>query len=51
MSGGCFANKVHLDEDKSLIVPTTGFNVIHQLAHLHVHLMGGGVGHRQLMDF
>lgn len=51
MSGICFSNKVRFVEGMSLVVPTTGFNVIHQLAHLHVHLMGGGVGLRQLMDF
>lgn len=51
LSGACFSNSVCLAGGRSLIVPTTGFNVIHQLAHLHVHLMGGGVGLRQLMDF
>lgn len=51
MSDDCFVNSVRLSDDMSIVVPTTGFNVIHQLAHLQVHLMGGGVGLRQLMDF
>lgn len=43
----CFENKNEL----GFSTPTTEFNIIHQLVHIHHHLFYEGVGLRQLMDY
>lgn len=48
-----FANKVYLHENENswIVAPTTEFNLVHQLAHIHLHLFTEGIGMRQLMDY
>lgn len=52
-----FANRVCLNENKDengnlwIVAPTIGFNIVHQLAHIHLHLFTEGIGMRQLMDY
>ena len=54
----CFENKIILskesvelrDEVLEITAPTTEFNLVHQIAHIHLHLFTEGVGMRQLMD-
>ena len=48
-----FANKVYLYENENswIVAPTTEFNLVHQLAHIHLHLFTEGIGMRQLMDY
>lgn len=48
-----FSNSLILDKEKklSIVVPTTEFNLVHQLAHIHLHLFTEGIGMRQLMDY
>ena len=47
-----FDNKIALPNDVGLInVPTTEFNLVHQMVHIYHHLMTEGVGMRQLMDY
>ncbi|MCM1372609.1 MAG: nucleotidyltransferase family protein [Bacteroides sp.] len=47
-----FDNKVVLSNCAgSINVPTTEFNLVHQLTHIHLHLFTEGIGMRQLMDY
>ena len=58
-AGACFNHHVSLQtynkdgEVKILdaIVTTLSFNLVHQLAHIHLHLFTEGVGLRQVMDY
>lgn len=56
----CFANRIKLSAvdstsspTKSLEItaPTMEFNLVHQMAHIHLHLFTEGVGMRQLVDY
>ena len=55
----CFSHQVKLltlDKDgnevwKTAAVTTIPFNLVHQLAHIHLHLFTEGVGLRQVMDY
>lgn len=48
----CFANRIKLNaEGAEIAVPTSTFNIIHQLAHIRLHLFTEGIGMRQLMDY
>lgn len=51
----CYENKVDLEIEGgktiSTYVTTTRFNVIHQLAHIYIHLLTEGIGMRQLIDY
>lgn len=48
----CFNNKVTLPKDVGTItVPTPKFNIIHQMAHIYLHLFTEGIGLRQVMDY
>ena len=48
----CFENKIALPNGVGEIsVPTTVFNLVHQMVHIYHHLLIGGVGMRQLMDY
>lgn len=48
-----FENSVLLDKEKGLQIkaPTNAFNLVHQLVHIYLHFITGGVGLRQLMDY
>lgn len=48
-----FNNEVILDEEKGLKIcaPTNLFNLVHQLVHIYLHFMTGGIGLRQIMDY
>lgn len=49
-----FENRVRLgdkDDRLEICAPTTEFNLVHQLSHIHLHLFTEGVGLRQLMDY
>lgn len=47
-----FDNIVALPNDAGYIsVPTTEFNLVHQMVHIYHHLITEGVGMRQLMDY
>lgn len=46
------SNIVSLPDDAGEIaVPTTAFNVIYQLTHLHHHFFDEGIGMRQIIDY
>lgn len=47
----CFANRISLGEGLTICAPTMEFNLVHQLAHIHLHLFTEGIGMRQLMDY
>lgn len=48
----CLENKIVLSNGAGEIaVPTTTFNLVHQMVHIYHHLLIGGVGMRQLMDY
>lgn len=51
----CFNNTISLptDDDSQVetIVTTIRFNLIHQLAHIRLHLFTEGIGIRQLIDY
>lgn len=48
----CFENKIALPNGVGEIaVPTTTFNLVHQMVHIYHHLLIGDVGMRQLMDY
>ena len=48
----CFENKIALPNGVGEIAaPTTTFNLVHQMVHIYHHLLIGGVGLRQLMDY
>lgn len=48
----CFENKIALlNGVGEIAVPTTTFNLVHQMVHIYHHLLIGGVGMRQLMDY
>lgn len=48
----CFKNKLALPNSSDEIsVPTSVFNLVHQMVHIYHHLLIGGVGLRQLMDY
>lgn len=50
----CFANRILLKEGGEKLeisAPTMEFNLVHQLAHIHLHLFTEGIGMRQLMDY
>lgn len=38
-------------EPLTIVAPTSKFNLVHQLVHIHHHLFYEGVGMRQLMDY
>lgn len=48
-----FENTVLLDKEKGLQItaPTNAFNLVHQLVHIYLHFITGGVGLRQWMDY
>lgn len=49
-----FANRIGLevrDERLEICAPIVEFNLVHQLAHIHLHLFTEGIGMRQLMDY
>lgn len=55
-----FNNKVSLgskefqkvsDGSLEIKAPTNAFNLVHQLVHIYLHFITGGVGLRQLMDY
>lgn len=55
----CFKNRVKLlttDKDgkeiwREAVITTIPFNLVHQLAHIHLHLLTEGIGLRQVMDY
>ena len=55
----CFANRVQLlttnregeEAWKDAVITTIPFNIVHQLAHILLHLFSEGVGLRQVMDY
>lgn len=48
----CFENKIALANGVGEIaVPTTTFNLVHQMVHIAHHLYTDGIGFRQLMDY
>ena len=48
----CFENKIALPNGVGEIaVPTTTFNLVHQMVHIAYHLYTDGIGFRQLMDY
>ena len=48
-----FENTVLLDKEKGLQITATtnAFNLVHQLVHIYLHFITGGVGLRQWMDY
>lgn len=47
----CFENKIALPNGVGeIVVPTTTFNLVHQMVHIAHHLYTDGIGFRQLMD-
>lgn len=46
-----FDHRAILPDGKRLVVPTTEFNLVYQLVHIYRHLLGEGIGLRQLMDY
>ncbi len=46
-----FANKIPLDDEQSINVPTLAFNRIFILLHIYRHLFAEGVGLRQILDY
>ncbi len=47
-----FNNKENLPEEAGEIcVPTIDFNLIFQLSHLYKHIIAGGIGFRQIIDY
>lgn len=51
MEEACFAKRIILPGGGEICSPTIEFNLIHQLAHIHLHLFTEGVGMRQLVDY
>lgn len=47
----CFQSRISLGEGLTISAPTTEFNLVHQLAHIHLHLFAEGIAMRQLMDY
>ena len=48
----CFENKIALPNGVGEIaVPTTTFNLVHQMVHIYHHLFTEGIGLRQLLDY
>lgn len=47
----CLSNTISLGKGLTICAPTTEFNLVHQLAHIHLHLFTEGIGMRQLMDY
>lgn len=47
----CFASRISLGEGLTISAPTTEFNLVHQLARIHLHLFAEGIGMRLLMDY
>lgn len=48
----CFENKIALPNGAGEIsVPTTTFNLVHQMVHIYHHLVTEGIGLRQLLDY
>lgn len=47
----CLAHKCKLENGGEIAIPPRGFNLVHQLAHIHLHLFTEGIGLRQLMDY
>ena len=47
----CFNHRVSLGDAGEISVPTTEFNIVHQMVHIYHHLFTEGVGMRQLMDY
>ena len=47
----CFQSRISLGEGLTISAPTTEFNLVHQLAHIHLHQFAEGIGMRQLMDY
>ena len=47
-----FSHEVELPDDAGRIcVPTHAFNRIYQLAHINLHVINGGIGLRQIIDY
>lgn len=46
----CFVNRISLPQGE-ICTPTSVFNLVHQLVHIHHHLFYEGIGLRQLMDY
>ena len=48
----CFENKIALPNGVGEIaVPTTTFNLVHQMVHIYHHMFTEGIGLRQLLDY
>ena len=55
----CYNNRVKLvtlndlgeEVWKDAVITTSSFNLVHQLAHIHLHLFTEGVGLRQVIDY
>lgn len=47
----CFSNRFSIGTGEEICVPTWKFDAIQLLVHIHEHLMGGGIGLRQIMDY
>lgn len=48
----CFENMIALSNGAGEIaVPTTTFNLVHQMVHIYHHLFTEGIGLRQLLDY
>ena len=48
----CFENKIALPNGiGEIAVPTTTFNLVHQMVHIYHHLFTEGIGLRQLLDY
>jgi len=51
----CFSNRISLPtadgQTADSITTTLRFNLVHQLAHIHLHLFTEGIGLRQLIDY
>ena len=48
-----FSNKIksRLFDNYEICLPTTDFNIIHQLSHMMRHFFYGGIGFRHIIDF
>lgn len=46
-----FNNKIELPEGEEINVPTAEFNLVYQLSHIYKHVIGEGIGLRQMIDY
>lgn len=47
----CFENRMILQNIGAITIPTLTFNLVHQMVHIYHHMITGGIGMRQLMDY